>query len=306
MKPLSQALDEYLQLRRGLGFKLRDTGYSLPDFVRFLDDHRASHITTQLAIRWATLPSKVHPSHWARRLTMVRLFALYRKAHDPRTEIPPTGAIPGRCERAQPYLYSDDEICRLIGAARGLRTKTGLRPQTYATLFGLLAVTGMRIGEIIALDRDDADLDQGVVTIRRTKFGKTRLVPVHPSTRRVLRRYAHHRDLIYPTPSTPSFFLSERGTRLTWWIVRWTFVQLSKQIGLRKPTDSHGPRLHDFRHRFAVQTLLGWYRAGVDVEQRIPHLAAYLGHTHVTDTYWYLSAIPELMQLVVDRLERGS
>ena len=305
MNSLSRAVDEYLQLRRGLGFKLRDTGSWLPDFVRFLDEHGASHITTQLAIRWATLPRNVRPSHWARRLTMVRLFAIYRKAYDPRTEIPPAGAIPGRYERAQPYLYSDDEICRLIDAARSLRTITGLRPQSYATLFGLLAVTGMRIGEIIALDRDDVNLERGVLTIHRTKFGKTRLVPVHPSTRGALRRYADQRDRIYPTPSTPSFFLGERGTRLTWWIVRWTFVQLSKHIGLRKPTDSHGPRLHDFRHRFAVQTLLEWYRAGVDVEQRIPHLAAYLGHTHVTDTYWYLSAVPELMQLVVDRLEKG-
>jgi integrase len=306
MKPLAQALDDYLHLRRGLGFKLLDTGRSLRDFVRYLDDHGASYITTQLSIRWATLPSNVRPSHWARRLTMVRLFAIHRKAEDPRTEIPPPGAIPSRNERARPYLYSDDEIHRLIDAARSLRTTTGLRPQTYATLFGLLSVSGMRIGEIIALDRGDVDLEHGVLTVRRTKFGKTRLVPVHPSTRRALRRYADRRDLICPTPSTSSFFLGERGTRLTWWIVRWTFVQLSKQIGLRKPTDTHGPRLHDFRHRFAVQTLLGWYRAGVDVEQRIPLLAAYLGHTHVTDTYWYLTAIPELMQLVVDRLEKGS
>ena len=306
MKPLSQALDDYLQLRRSLGFKLRDTGHYLPDFVRFLDDHGASYITTQLAIRWATLPIKARPAHWARRLAMIRLFALYWKAYDPRTEVPPAGALPGRYERTQPYLYRDDEICRLIDAARGLRTTTGLRPQTYATLFGLLAVTGMRIGEIIALDRDDVDLKQGVLTIRRTKFGKTRLIPVHPSTRRALRCYSDRRDRVYPYPSTSSFLLGERGTRLTWSIARWTFVQLSKQIGLRKPSDSHGPRLHDFRHHFAVQTLLGWYRAGVDVEQRIPHLATYLGHTHVTDTYWYLSAIPELMQLVVGRLENGS
>jgi integrase len=305
MKPLSQALDDYLRLRRGLGYKLRDTGHYLPDFVRFLGEHGASSITTQLAIRWATLPTKASPSHWARRLTMVRLFALYWKAHDPRTEVPPAGAIPGRFKRAQPYLYSDDEIGRLIDAARGLRTTTGLRPQTYATLFGLLAVTGMRVGEVIALDRDDVDLEHGVLTIRRAKFGKTRLIPVHASTQHALRSYAVLRDRVYPTPLTSSFFLGERGTRLTWWIVRWTFVQLSKQIGLRQPTDTHGPRLHDFRHRFAVQTLLGWYRDGVDVEQRIPHLAAYLGHTHVTDTYWYLSAVPELMQLVVGRLEKG-
>jgi integrase len=303
MTALSRAVDDYLRLRRGLGFKLRDTAHYLPDFVRFLDEHGASHITTHLAICWATRPVNAQPAHWARRLTMVRLFATYWKAYDPRTEVPPAGAIPGRAERTQPYLYSDDEIRRLIGAARGLRTKTGLRPETYTTLFGLLAVTGMRISEIIALDRKDVDFEQGILTIRRTKFGKSRLIPVHPSTRRALSRYADRRNRIYPRPSTPSFFLGERGTRLTWWIVRWTFVQLSKQIGLRSPTDSHGPRLHDFRHRFAVQTLLGWYRAGVDVERKIPQLATYLGHTHVTDTYWYLSAIPELMQLVVARLE---
>jgi integrase len=304
MKPLSQAVDDYLELRRGLGFKLRDTAHYLPDFVRFLDDHGTSHITTHLAIRWATRPVNVQPAHWARRLTMVRLFALYWQAYDPRTEVPPVGAIPGRAERTQPYLYSDDEIRRLIDAARGLGTKTGLRPETYATLFGLLAVTGMRISEVIALDRDDVDFEQGILTIRHAKFDKSRLIPVHSSTRRALSRYADQRDRIYPRPSTPSFLLGERGTRLTWWIVRWTFVQLSKQIGLRGPTDSHGPRLHDFRHRFAVQTLLGWYRAGVDVERKISHLATYLGHTHVTDTYWYLSAVPELMQLVVARLEK--
>ena len=306
MKPISQAVDDYLRLRRGLGFKLRDESRVLQDFAAFLQRQGTTHITTRLAIRWATRPRNVHPSHWARRLTMVRLFAIHWRAHDPRTEVPPAGAIPGRCARARPYLYSKDEIRRLINAARGLRTKSGLRPKTYVTVFGLLTVTGMRVSEIIALDRDDMDLDRGVLTIRHTKFGKSRFVPVHPSTRRALRRYADQRDQVYPRPSTPSFFLGERGTRLTWWIVRWTFVQLSKQIGLRRPADSHGPRLHDFRHRFAVETLLGWYRAGVDVEQRIPHLATYLGHTHVSDTYWYLSAVPELMQLVVARLEKGS
>ncbi len=304
MKALSQAVDDYLQMRRGLGFKLHE-GYLLQDFVAFLRRRGANHITTSLAIRWATLPINVRPSHWVRRLTMVRLFAMYWSAHDPRTEVPPAGAIPGRYERAQPYLYSHAEIRRLIDSARRLGTSTGLRPETYATLFGLLAVTGMRVSEVVALDREDMDLDEGVLTIRRTKFGKSRLIPVHSSTRQALRRYASRRDQTYPRPSTPSFFLGERGRRLTTWAVRWTFIQLSRRIGLRGATDSHGPRLHDFRHRFAVHTLLGWYRAGVDVEQRIPHLATYLGHTHVTDTYWYLSAVPELMHLVVARLEDG-
>lgn len=305
MNTLMQAVDDYLQLRQGLGFKLCDTARYLPTFVRFLNGQGASHITTQLAIRWATQPTNAGPAHWARRLTMVRLFALYQSAHDPRTEVPPAGAIPGRYKRTQPYLCSKDEIRCLIDAARRLGTDTGLRPDTYATLFGLLVVTGMRVSEIVALDRDDVDLGEGILSIRRTKFGKSRLVPVHRSTRRALRHYARRRrrDRIYPRPSTPSFFLAERGRRLTGWAVRRTFIHLSRQIGLRGPTDSHGPRLHDFRHRFAVQALLDWYRAGVDVEQRIPHLATYLGHTHVTDTYWYLSAVPELMHLVAARLE---
>jgi len=305
MKSLSQAVDDYLQLRRGLGFTLCDTGHYLPRFVRFLDEQGASQITTRLAIRWATQPTRARPSHWARRLTMVRHFALYWRAHDPRTEVPPVGAIPGRYARAQPYLYTDDEIRRLVAAARGLLTSKGLRPETYATLFGLLAVTGMRISEVVALDRDDVDLDEGILTIRRTKFGKSRLVPVHPSTQRTLRRYARRRGEIYPRPSTPSFFLAERGNRPTIWAVRWTFIQLSRKTGLRGPKDSHGPRVHDLRHRFAVHTMLDWYRAGVNVEQHIPRLATYLGHTHVTDTYWYLSAVPELMQIVAARLEKG-
>ena len=305
MSALAQGIRDYLELRQGLGFKLSDTARYLPNFARFLDEQGASYITTPLAIRWATQPATAGQTQWARRLTMVRLFALYWSAHDPRTEVPPAGAIPGRWRRVQPYLYNDDEIRRLIDAARRLGTSTGLRPETYATLFGLLVVTGMRIGEVIALDSDDVDLDKGVLTIRRTKFGKSRLVPVHDSTRAALRRYARCRARIYPRPSTPSFLLGERGRRLTWWTVRWTFIQLSRQIGLRGPTDSHGPRLHDFRHRFAVQALLGWYRAGIDVEQRIPHLSTYLGHTHVTDTYWYLSAVPELMQIVAARLEKG-
>jgi integrase len=305
MSALAQGIRDYLALRQGLGFKLSDTARYLPTFARFLDEEGASYITTPLAIRWATQPATAGQAHWARRLTMVRLFALYWSAHDPRTEVPPAGAIPGRWSRIQPYLYSDDEIRRLIHAARRLGTSTGLRPETYATLFGLLVVTGMRIGEVIALDSDDVDLDTGVLTIRRAKFGKSRLVPVHDSTRAALRRYALYRARIYPRPSTPSFFLAERGHRPTIWAVRWTFVELSHKIGLRGPADTHGPRLHDFRHRFAVQALLGWYRAGIDVEQRIPHLSTYLGHTHVTDTYWYLSAVPELMQLVAARLEDG-
>jgi integrase len=305
MSTLQKALKDYLALRRALGFELRKVGHHLQDFVGFLEREGASHITTPLALRWATQPSRAQPCWWAGRLSMVRRFAQYVSAADPGTEVPPQGLLPHRYHRKPPYLYSEAHIKQLLQAASQLPSPTGLRPRTYATLLGLLAVTGMRISEPLALERDDVDLTQGVLTIRRTKFGKSRLVTVHPSTQCVLSQYAHLRDHVCRMPRHPNFFISERGTALTQWAVRWTFVRLSRQIGLRGPADRHGPRLHDFRHRFAVCTLLNWYRAGVDVEQRLPELSTYLGHVHVTDTYWYLTATPELLRLATERLERA-
>lgn len=161
----------------------------------------------------------------------------------------------------------------------------------------------MRIAEPIALDRADVDLIGGSLTIRRSKFGKSRWLPLHPTTSQALQHYATQRDRLYPIALTPSFFISEQGTRLTQWSVRATFVKLSHRTGLRGPENHSGPRLHDLRHRFAIRTLLNWYRAGVDANQRLPELAAYLGHAHVSDTYWYLCAIPELLALAAERLE---
>ncbi len=302
MSELQTALEEYLAVRRALGFKLRIPGSLLQKFVLFVEREGGSTITRELALRWATQPADAQPATWAWRLSMVRGFAQYRCAADPEIEIPPQGLLPHRYHRKPPYIYTDDEISRLLNAAEGLRSAKGLRAATYSTLFGLLAATGMRMGEPIGLDREDVDLDHGVLTVRRAKFGKSRLVPVHPSTQRALGQYVRIRDRICPRPGSPAFFLSERGTRLTDHNVRWTFIQLSRRVGLRRPSDSHGPRLHDLRHRFAVQALLGWYRAGVNVEQHMPELAAYLGHRHVNDTYWYLSAVPELLRLAASRL----
>jgi integrase len=234
----------------------------------------------------------------------VRSFARHWSAIDPQTEIPPQGLLPYRYQRCTPHLYTDDQIRRLIKAAWNLPPTTGLRRWTYSTLFGLLAVTGLRISEAIALQQDDVDLNQGLLTIRLTKFRKSRLVPLHPSTTHRLKRYASKRGAFYPKDITSHFFLSEQGRPLTDCMVRWTFVKLSRQIGLRGPSDRFGPRLHDFRHRFAVTTLLQWYRSGLDVEQRLPSLSTYLGHAHVTDTYWYLWAVPELLALSKDRLEK--
>ena len=303
MSAMQSAVDEYLALRRSLGFKLARVGRDLQQFVRFAEAEGAQWVMTDLALRWATQPAQVSPAHWARRLGAVRQFAQYCSALDPRTEIPPSDLLPYRYARRPPYLYREAEITALIEAAARLPSPTGLRAATYATLFGLLVVTGMRISEPIGLDRADVDLEQGSLSIRGVKFGKSRWLPLHPTATAELARYAERRDSLYPTPSTPSFFLSEQGTRLTAWSVRHTFVNLSHQIGLRAPEDHHGPRLHDLRHRFAIRTLLHWYRCGANVEQRLPQLAAYLGHAHVSDTYWYISATPELLALAAQRLE---
>jgi integrase/recombinase XerD len=305
MSDLRTALEEYLALRRALGFKLRLAGGLLHRFLQFAEKKGASFITTELALKWATEP-KCDPSQWANRLGMVRRFAQYRSATDTRTEIPPQDLLPHRYRRKPPYIYRDDEVAGLIQAAQQLPSPLGLRAATYSTLFGLISVTGMRISEPIHLDRDDVDLAQGILTVRQTKFGKSRWVPVHPSTQRVLRRYADLRDRIFPRPGTPSFFVSERGTRLTDCTVRWTFVRLSHRIGLRGPSDRHGPRIHDLRHAWVIRTLRRCYRAGEDVERRLPVITTYLGHGHMTDTYWYFSATPDLLKLAAARLDRAS
>jgi len=308
MTALLKAVDDYLGLRRRLGYKLRDPGTYLHDFVSFLERQGVSRITTDLALRWAMQPANAQPAHWAARLRAVRLFAQHHSASDPSTEIPPLGLLPYRGRRKLPHIYSLTEITRLMAATRDLHSTTGLRPWTYSTLLGLLAVTGLRISEALGLNRDDVDLWQGVLTIRSTKFNKTRLVPVHPTTREALRHYARRRDRIYPRPRTPSFFVSEWRTRLEQSCVSRTFYKLSRWVGLRGLTDHHGPRLQDFRHAFAVRTVLRWYREEVDVDPRMPVLSTYLGHGHVSDTYWYLSAVPELMRLAAARREpsRGS
>ena len=275
--------------------------------MAFAEREGADQVTTDLALRWAQQPAGVQPATWASRLRIVRRFALWLSATDRHTEVPPAGLLPGRYVRRRPYIYSDAEIKDLVRAAGQLASAAGLRGRTYATLFGLVAVTGMRISEVVALDREDVDLDEGILRIRRTKFGKSRLVAVHDSTRQVLAEYARERDRIVRRPAAPAFFLSEGGDRVTACAARYNFAKVSREVGLRAPTagrHGRGPRLHDMRHRFAVCTLLRWYRAGIDVEREIPKLATYLGHVHVNETYWYVEAVPELLELAARRLER--
>ena len=304
MKSLALQLEAYLALRHKLGFELRLVGGLLRRFVRFAQKKKTTVITTKLALEWATQPANCLPSQWARRLGIVRRFAQYVSGSDPRTEIPPQELLPHRYHRKPPYLYSDQEICSLIRAARQLPAADDLRAVSNATLFGLLAVTGMRVHEAIGLDRDDVDLKQGLLTVRKAKFNKSRLVPIHCTTQKKLREYERLRDRICPHPKSPSFFLSERGTRLIDCTVRRWFIIASHHIGLRAPTDRRGPRIHDLRHVFAFKTILNWYRRGVDVEAHLPQLTTFMGHGDVSGTYWYISAAPELLKLATQRLER--
>jgi len=306
MSDLAEALAQYLALRRTLGRVDRLVSSLLHHFVAFVDETGSPFITTEVVRRWALQPTGAHPSTWAGRLIIARRFAIWRRASDPRTEVPPADLVGQRYRRKPPLRYRDQDIVALIRSAATLPSAKHLRGRTYATLFGLLAVTGLRINEALHLDRSDVDLEAGVLAVRRTKFGKSRLVPIHSTTMAVLRAYSQERDRILANTTTPAFFLSERGTRITEWIARYTFAEVSRTVGLRGPTrhgrHGHGPRIQDLRHRFAAQTLITWYRAGLDVDRELPKLSTYLGHVHTADTYWYLEAIPELVQLAADRL----
>jgi site-specific recombinase XerD len=310
MNTLREAVEEYVTIRRGLGTEFRLPAAALRRFVEFLEHEGADFVTIELALSWAQQPIQCRPSTWADRLDTVRRFAVWRSATDPRTQIPPRRLLPHRCRRNAPYIYTDEEVEQLMAEASRLSSPTGLRALTYATLFGLLAATGLRPGEGIALDVADVDLLGGVLAIRKTKFGKSRFVPIHESTRRALADYSERRDRLCPRRSTKVFFISERGTALYHEGVAYTFAKVSRVIGLRAPIGGRrkgcGPRLMDLRHRFATRKLIEWYRAGLDVEREMPKLATYLGHVHVRHTYWYIEAVPELLQLATERLsQRG-
>jgi integrase len=301
MSALGRTLDQYLALRRSVGCKLERAGRLLPDFIAFLHRHRAQTVTTELALRWARQPPDGHPAWWAEKLGLVRGFAKYLQAIDPRTEVPPPDLLPRQIRRVTPYLYAEQDVPRLMRAAQGLRPP--LRAATYKTFFGLLAVTGLRIGEAIRLDRQDVDWTHRLLVIRGSKFGKSREVPLHDTTIEALRAYARLRDRISPRPKSPSFFLSSVGTRLIYMNALRTFWELLRRTGIEGRSGRCRPRPHDLRHSFAVRTLLDWYRAGVDVQARLPMLSTYLGHLDPISTYWYLSAAPELLALAAQRLE---
>jgi integrase len=277
----------------------------LVDFVAYLDEAGLDAVTTEAAVEWATRPVGASQSWHARRLGVVRRFAEYVHVLDPRCEVPPPDLLQDRYRRVPPYLYSEVDIARLLGAARQLAPP--LRGATYETLIGLITVTGMRGGEAIRLDRADVDLDAGKLAIIDSKFNKSRELALHPSTVEALRRYACRRDELCARATTSSFFISTIGTRLTGSRLDATFRSLVGKAGLEpEPTSGRRrPRVHDLRHSFATSSLIAWYRAGVDVQERLPLLSAYLGHVGPSTTYWYLSAAPELLALAAQRAQES-
>ncbi len=303
MTGIRQAIDDYLAVRRTLGYKLEDHGWLLADFASFLEAAGAGTVTAGLALAWATLPQDALPSWHAARLRVVRGFARHLQALDPATEVPPVGLLACRNRRAVPYLYSDAEVAALMAATVSLRP--ALHSATHKTLIGLLAVTGMRLGEAIRLDRADLDAAEGIVTIRDSKFAKSRQISLHPSTLGALAGYADFRDQHCPRPETPALLVSTAGTRLISQGIHYVFARLVRQAGLQPRSQACRPRLHDFRHSLAVNTLLGWYRDGLDVQARLPVLSTLLGHSKPANTYWYLSAVPELLALAAERRETG-
>ncbi|MCI0535540.1 MAG: tyrosine-type recombinase/integrase, partial [Verrucomicrobiales bacterium] len=297
-----------------LGFKLERHETRVRQFVEFFEEQKASRITTKLALQFATQDPDLNSKTKASRLSVVRAFARYRIGTDPTTEIPPLGLLPYGPRRTHPYIYSEAEIRLLLTAAKNYPSRNRFpgwgrfQGWTFYCIFGLLAVTGMRVGEVLNLQAGDIDWTEGVLTVRNAKFGKSRLVPLHRSTQKVLARFVRDRDRLFAQqqPGQPlvHLFVSSCGTRLHVARIRKVFWQLSRQIGLRAPGARQGPRIHDFRHRFAVETLLRWYQCGEPVDRRMPVLSTYLGHTNVSSTYWYLSCTPKLMAAAGDRLEQ--
>jgi len=295
--------EEYLAMRRALGFKLETHGTRLVSFIRFCEERGASRVTTDLAVEWAARTASGSEAYQARRLDVVRIFARHLQALDPAAEVPPGDVLSRRQWRIRPYLYSSEEVAALMRAADGLTP--AIRAATWRTLIGLLAVTGMRQGEACRLGRGDADLNAGTLVVADSKFGKSRLVFLHPTTAATLRAYEKARDEAFPEPETGAFLVNSHGGPLDRHNIPKTFAALVTAAGIQALPGQRAPRLHDLRHAFTVATLLDWYRDGGDVQARLPLLSTWLGHVDPKSTYWYLQAVPELLTLAAGRLEQA-
>lgn len=301
MSDLRQSLSDYLAMRREMGFKLSYDGYLLSQFVSFCQTSQAEFVTIELAVAWATLPEQCSATWSYFRLKAVRGFARYLHAFDSRTGVPPTDLLPNGPQRATPYIYSSDEIKALMAAARAMHSP--LRAATTEAVVGLLVATGMRVGEALALDRNDVDLSRGYLTVRHAKFNKTREIPLHPTCVAALNAYARRRDELATRASDSAFFVSMAGTRLSHSCVHQAFAELLRQAHIERRSPTCRPRVHDLRHSFAMTVLSGWFANSDDVAARLPSLSTYMGHASPSATYWYLSGTPELLALAAQRLE---
>lgn len=296
---------DYLHYRRQLGFRLKIEGEQLLQFAKFVDGlGHEGPLTTEVALQWSSLPENVSPLYQAKRLEVVRCFAKYLAIFDNRTQIPSVQLLGKAHRRVRPHIYSEADILALTEVAKSLLPTKGIRPKTFRVLIGLLYSTGLRISEALRLRQSDVDFSSGILSIVQTKFFKSRLVPVHASTKSHLEEYSSYRDRYFSEPQSKRFFLSEKGDDLNYSTVRHTFRCMCKKAGLKSNGERRHPRLYDFRHTFACRRLIQWYRDGLDVDHAISNLSTYLGHVKVTDTYWYLTGIPELMQFAVQRFEQ--
>ena len=298
-------VDEYLTVRRGLGFNLETPEWLLRDFASYADRIRHSGpLTIELAVQWAQSSRSSNPAQAVRRLAVVRQFARYRARFDPATEVPPTGLLGRIPRRPPPHIYTEAEVAALLQQASRLWPRHGLRPATYVAYFSLLVSTGLRLSEACRLTTDDVDLVNGILVIRETKFRKSRLVPLHPSTTQALVRYADHRNACHAAPRSDYFFRTAHSPRLRRDVVEKTFGSIRQRLGWTGHGRTRQPRIHDLRHTFITRRLLRWYQDGADVDRKMLALATYVGHARVTDTYWYCTAVPELLACTSQRFER--
>jgi integrase len=301
MSALQAHVDDYLAMRRALGYQLVEHERMLTDLAGTLEAAGTARLTVDAVLAWAVAGGTVSRGQAARRLSAARRFASYLAVFDPATEVPPAHLLPGGQVRAAPYIFTPAQVRALLAAAR--RLSPPLRAASMATFIGLLAATGLRPGEARRLDRGDVDLTAGLLIVTASKGGKTRIVPLHPSTTTALARYARRRDRLCPHPTDPAFLLAADGARLSVRAVTGTFRRLRDQAGITAAPGRRPARPHDLRHTFAVDTLTGWHADGIDVERRLPVLSTYLGHLNPANTYWYCQAVPQLMGVVADRVD---
>jgi integrase/recombinase XerD len=296
---------DYVALRRRLGYRSPSQERALRAFARYLDQSgHAEPVPLERSLDWATSTASTDPCNPARRLAAVRGFLRHLSAMDGATAVPPPGLLGPVGHRTPPHVYSDREIGDLLQAAAGLPPVGGLRPHCYATLFGLIACTGLRIGEALTLTCADVDLTGGVLTVRAGKRDRTRMVPLHPSALPPLRDYAAERSRRFGPPDAgAAFFRTDRSDKISYNAANHTFTMLRRQLQWTGTGRTRAPRVHDLRHRMVVRRIQSWHSQGVDVDAKLPVLATYLGHVDVRDVYWYLTAVPELMSVVADRFE---